>query len=63
MRSGARLDANFRVCGVRNVWRQLQREDFDVARCTVARLIKAMGLDGIIRGKPIRTTVNDKAAP
>lgn len=48
---------------VRKVWRQLQREGFDVARYTVARLMKAMGLEGIIRGKPIRTTVSDKAAP
>ncbi|MER9594113.1 IS3 family transposase [Mesorhizobium sp. M0244] len=57
------FEANFRVYGVRKIWRQLQREGFDVARCTVARLMKAMGLEGIIRGKPIRTTVSDKAAP
>jgi putative transposase len=41
----------------------LQREGFDVARCMVARLMRAMGLEGVIRGKPIRTTVSDKAAP
>ncbi|MES0158073.1 hypothetical protein NKJ81_31800 [Mesorhizobium sp. M0018] len=35
----------------------MQRGSFDVARCTVARLMKAMGLEGITRGKPIRTTV------
>ena len=57
------FEANFRVYGVRKVWRQLQREGFDAARCTVARLMRAMGLEGIIRGKPIRTTVSDKAAP
>ena len=57
------FEANFRVYGVRKVWRQLQREGFDVARCTVARLMRVMGLEGIIRGKPIRTTVSDKAAP
>jgi transposase InsO family protein len=57
------FEANFRVYGVRKVWRQLQREDFDVARCTVARLMRAMGLEGIIRGKTVRTTVSDKAAP
>ena len=45
---------------MRKVWRQLQREGFDVARCTVARLMRAMGLEGVIRGKPIRTTVSDK---
>jgi transposase InsO family protein len=42
---------------------QLQREGFDVARCTVERLMRVMGLEGVIRGKPIRTTVSDKAAP
>jgi len=57
------FDANFRVYGVRKVWRQLQREGFDVARCTVARLMRVMGLAGIIRGKPVRTTISDKAAP
>ena len=57
------FDANFRVYGVRKVWRQLQREGFDVARCTVARLMRAMSLEGIIRGKPLRTTVSDKGAP
>ena len=56
------FEANVRVYGVRKVWRQLQREGFDAARCTVARLMRAMGLEGIIRGKPIRTTVSDKAA-
>ena len=54
---------NFAVYGVRKVWRQLQRESVDVARCTVARLMQSMGLQGVIRGKPIRTTVSDKAAP
>lgn len=57
------FEANFRVYGVRKVWRQLQREGFDVARCTVARLMRAMGLEGIVRGKTVRTTVSDKAAP
>jgi len=54
---------NFRVYGVRKVWRQLRRERFDVARCTVARLMRMMGLEGVLRGKPIRTTFSDKAAP
>ena len=57
------FDANYRVYGVRKVWRQLRREGFDVARCTVARLMKTMGLQGVIRGKPVRTTVSDKAVP
>ncbi|MBB3979880.1 transposase InsO family protein [Rhizobium azooxidifex] len=57
------FNENFQVYGVRKVWRQLLREGYDIARCTVARLMKAMALQGIIRGKPIRTTISDKAAP
>jgi putative transposase len=52
---------NFEVYGVRKVWRQLRREGFDVARCTVARLMKASGIQGVIRGKKLRTTIPDKA--
>ena len=54
---------NFRVYGVRKVWRQLVREGFDVARCTVARLMRQMGLEGVVRGRPVRTTVSDRSAP
>ena len=54
---------NFQVYGVRKVWRQLVREGQDVARCTVARLMKTMGLQGVIRGRRVRTTISDKAAP
>jgi transposase InsO family protein len=54
---------NFEVYGARKVWRQMVREGFDVARCTVERLMQNMGLAGATRGKPIRTTVRDKAAP
>ncbi|WP_144243799.1 IS3 family transposase [Brucella anthropi] len=57
------FEQNFCVYGVRKVWRQLKREGFDVARCTVARLMRSMGLQGIIRGKPVKTTVSDKTAP
>ena len=57
------FEANWRVYGVRKVWRQLGREGFDVARCTVARLMKDMGLRGAIRGKPHRTTIPDRTAP
>jgi putative transposase len=56
------FDSNFGVYGVRKVWRQLQREGFPVARCTVARLMGQMGLKGAIRGKPVRTTISDKTA-
>lgn len=54
---------NFQVYGVRKVRRQLLREGFEVARCTVSRLMKAMGLRGVIRGRRIKTTVSDKTAP
>ncbi|MZR15378.1 IS3 family transposase [Maritimibacter sp. DP07] len=57
------FEENWRVYGVRKVWRQLGREGFDVARCTVARLMKDMGLQGAIRGKLHRTTIPDKKAP
>ncbi|BBC01199.1 transposase [Bradyrhizobium elkanii USDA 61] len=57
------FEENFSVYGVRKVWRQLRREGRDVARCTVARLMKEMGLQGAIRGKPVRTTISDRAAP
>ena len=57
------FDQNFSVYGMRKVWRQLKREGFDVARCTVSRLMRDMGLQGVIRGKPVRTTVSDTAAP
>jgi len=57
------FDENFGVYGVRKVWRQLLREGQQGARCTVARLMKSLGLQGVIRGRPVRTTVSDRAAP
>ena len=54
---------NFEVYGARKVWRQLRREGQDVARCTVERLMKDLGIQGAVRGKPARTTVSDKSAP
>ena len=57
------FEENFRVYGVRTLWRQLGREGIAVARCRAARLMKAMGLQGAVRGKPVRTTISDKAAP
>ena len=56
-------EANFRVYGVRKVWRQLKREGEDVARCTVARLMGEMNLQGAVRGKRVKTTVSDRATP
>ena len=55
--------ANMQVYGADKVWHQMNREGTKVARCTVERLMKRMGLQGVRRGKVIRTTVPDKAAP
>ena len=57
------FDANFKVYGYRKVWRQMRREGFDIARCTVERLMRELSLAGVIRGKPVRTTVSNKATP
>lgn len=48
---------NFRVYGVRKVWRQLLRENIAVARCTVARLMRQMGIRGAVRGRTFKTTI------
>ncbi len=53
---------HFRVYGARKVWRQLIREGIGVARCTVERLMREMGLAGAIRGRKFKTTVADEAA-
>jgi putative transposase len=50
---------NFGVYGARKVWRQLHREGIAVARCTVERLMGELGLEGVRRGKPRRTTTAD----
>jgi transposase InsO family protein len=55
-------DANLRVYGADKVWRQLLREDVAVARCTVERLMRRLGLQGVRRGKGVRTTVPDAKA-
>jgi transposase InsO family protein len=56
-------EANFRVYGVRKVWRQLRREAIPAPRCQVARLMKQMRLAGAVRGKTVKTTHSDKSAP
>lgn len=55
-------DENKGVYGARKVWRQLLRDGFRVARCTVERLMKIMGLAGVLRGKKVRTTYSRKNA-
>jgi transposase InsO family protein len=56
-------NANFQVYGADKVWKQMNREGLRVARCTVERLMKRMGLQGAMRGKVVRTTVPDPKAP
>ena len=59
-------EGNFSVYGVRKVWEQLKREkkkdETAVARCTVARLMRQMGIQGALRGRKIKTTVGDDTA-
>jgi transposase InsO family protein len=53
---------NFLVYGAEKVWRQLGREEIAVARCTVERLMRNMGLRGAVRGKRFKTTIPDESA-
>jgi putative transposase len=55
-------DESYRCYGARKVWLTLRRQRVEVARCTVERLMRAMGLRGAVRGKRQRTTVADPAA-
>ena len=50
-------DKNFQVYGAEKVWRQLNREQIPVARCTVERLMGVLGLQGVVRGKAWKTTI------
>ncbi len=47
----------------RKIWLQLRREGIEVARCTVERLMRQLGVSGVVRGKTRRTTIPDPAAP
>lgn len=52
---------NLKVYGVRKVWHQMHRENFDIAHCTVARLMKDIGIEDVIRRKRPRATITNKA--
>jgi putative transposase len=52
-----------RCYGASKVWKQLLREGFVVARCTVERLMRRLGLRGVVRGKAVKTTVSHTATP
>ena len=54
---------HFQVYGARKVWRQLRREGIEVARCTVERLMRVIGIAGVVRGRRHRTTIADPANP
>jgi transposase InsO family protein len=51
-------EENFQVYGARKIWRQLGREGIVVARCTVERLMRSLGLQGVVRGGKRRTTIS-----
>jgi putative transposase len=53
---------NYGVYGARKMWLALRREDIEVARCTVERLMAELGLSGAVRGKTKRTTIADPTA-
>ena len=54
---------NLSVYGARKLWHAMKREKFDIARCTVERLMRDIGIEGVRRGKKIKTTWPDKALP
>lgn len=54
---------NLKVYGADKVWKQMNREAIPVARCSVERLMRLMGVQGARRGKTVRTTVPDRSAP
>jgi putative transposase len=55
-------EENRRCYGFRKVWKQLKREEYDVPRCAVQRLMGEMGLVGVVRGRKTRTTIPESAA-
>ena len=55
-------DENRRLYGARKIWRQLRREGIEVARCTVERLMRQLGIAGAVRGRKHKTTIPDEAA-
>ncbi len=57
------FDASRCRYGARKIWHALRREGHDIARCTVERLMKAMGIQGVVRGKKVVTTNPDTAQP
>ncbi|GAB2836495.1 hypothetical protein GCM10022221_39550 [Actinocorallia aurea] len=55
-------DDNYQVYGARKIWRELHRQGHQVARCTVERLMREIGISGVVRGKKVVTTIPDPSA-
>lgn len=53
---------NFQVYGVRKIWKQMIREGYSIARCTVERLMKVLGIKGARRGKPFKCIIHEDLA-
>ncbi|MGW2512366.1 IS3 family transposase [Streptomyces scopuliridis] len=54
--------SNYRVYGARKIWRELNRQEHAVARCTVERLMRELGITGAVRGRKVITTITGPAA-
>lgn len=55
-------EADYRAYGTRKIWRALNRQGHDVARCTVERLMREIGIADAVRGKKVSITIPDPAA-
>ncbi|MEU2835459.1 IS3 family transposase, partial [Streptomyces lavendulae] len=53
---------NYRIYGARKIWRELNRQGHTVARCTIERLMREIGIAGAVRGKKVISTLADPAA-
>ena len=62
VRSCKLADRNYRVYGARKIWRELNRQGHRVARCTIERLMREIGIAGAVRGKKVITTIPDRTA-
>ena len=55
--------ANMRVIGACKVWKQMSRDGLSIARYTVERLMRRLGLQGVRRGEVVRTTISGAKLP
>jgi putative transposase len=55
--------ANHKLYGARNIWHVLRRQGDNAARCTVERLMRSLGIRGVVRGKKVITTNPDTSLP